>query len=820
MKRAEFYAGIFLVCAAVTMLQIIETRLLSVTSFYYLAFLSISMAMFGMTAGAVWVYEKSDGIAREALPQQLAATAGRFAISIGICLLLQLSQPFVQVNSAMMIVLWAELSVILAIPFFFAGIVVCLALTRSPFPVGKVYAADLIGASLGCFAALGLMHMLDAPSAILVVGAVAAMGALCFARLSGIAEDRPTSLVGRLAARPGSVAIALLALAGLNSSTVHGLQPLVVKDQIDHRANIAYEKWNSYSRIHVTHPVEAPPFLWSASETMPADLKVQQRGLNIDGDSFTVMYRFDGDLKKVDFLKYDLTNVAYRLRHQGRAAVIGVGGGRDLLSAYLFGFRDITGVELNPIFIDLLTRRQPFAGFAGLAALPGLHFHVDDARSWFARTKQRFDLIEMSMVDTWAATGAGAFSLSENGLYTLEGWRHFVDALTPTGMLTVSRWYGEGAIEEAGRMVALGGRALMDIGVADPRAHLALVANQRLATLVLARAPFTAAELAELHGLADRMKFAVVLAPDAPPASPLLGHIAAAKSPAALADITAALPADLSPPSDDRPFFFNELPLSDIVKMVFGGKLKVAASGVLAGNIKASLALLSILVVAVLLVGTLILAPLRSAIRQADARLTLGGSAYFLLLGIGFMFVEIALLQRLSLFLGHPVYSLSIVLFAVILFTGLGSLLSERFELATRGRVVLWAAFLVAYLAALPSAFAVILPGLEGAGILVRGATAAGLVSPAGLLMGFGFPTGMRIVLRQNPAPAPWFWGINGAAGVLGSIIAVTCTISFGIAASCHVAALCYAALVPAVMLLQAHPDAMPALAAAPAIRR
>ena len=795
MKRSFLYGGVFLICASVTALQIIETRLLSVTSFYYLAFLSISMAMFGMTAGAVWVY-RAGGLTRESLPDDLALFASRYCLSIGACLLVQLTLPLAVVVSAATVVLWTELALILAIPFFFAGVVVTLALTRSQFPVGEVYAADLIGAALGCLFSLGLLQVLDAPSAILVLAAVAAIAASLFARSAVMPSDG----AARMARTSLALSVVLCGLAIVNAGTVHGLQPVVVKGVIDYRADVEYEKWNSYSRIHVGYPVKAPPMLWSASDRMPNTLEVWQRPLDIDGSAYTNMFGFDGTADDVSFLKYDVTNVAYAIRNTGRAAVIGVGGGRDVLSARFFGFRDITGIELNPIFIDLLTRRQPFAGFAGLSELPGLHLHVDEARSWFARTQERFDLIQMSMIDTWAATGVGAYSLSENGLYTLEGWRHFVDALTPAGVLTVSRWHGADAVSEVGRMVSLGARVLMDAGVADPGKHLALVSNRNLATLILSRQPLSAAELAALHRVADERNFTVVLAPDTAPGSALLGQIANARDPVQLAGITSGLSVDLTPPDDDRPFFFNQLPLTELWKHGFQFK---ASGGVRSGNAVASFTLILILVVAALLVTAVIIVPLRSAIRDTSARLAIGGSAYFLLLGTGFMFVEIALVQRFSLFLGHPVYSLSIALFAIILSTGTGSLLSERLRLGTQAHFVIWAALLAAYIACLHLWLPGVLAALESAGILVRGATTVAVIAPAGLLMGFGFPTGMRMVLQQNPKPAPWFWGINGAAGVLGSILAVAVAVTFGISASWDCGAICYAALIPAAAMLR-----------------
>jgi hypothetical protein len=213
---------------------------------------------------------------------------------------------------------------------------------------------------------------------------------------------------------------------------------------------------------------------------MPA-FDAPQHKMNIDGSGETWVSRFDGDPSKLDFLRCDLTNLAYAIRHQGRSAVIGVGGGRDLLSAYLFGFRDLTGVELNPIFIDLLTRQ--FRDYNQLADVPGVRLFVDEARSWFARTAERFDLIQMSLTDTWAATGAGAYSLSENGLYTVQGWHHFLSALTPNGVFTVSRWFNPKDITETGRLVSLAAAALRAEGIEQPRNHLFLARTENLAPL-------------------------------------------------------------------------------------------------------------------------------------------------------------------------------------------------------------------------------------------------------------------------------------------------------------------------------------------------
>ena len=663
-RRWPFYAGVFLTCLCVMSLQIAETRLLSVVTYYHLAFFSISMAMFGMTGGALWVYDQRDRFNADNLAPSLAQLCSAFALSIAVWLLLLLVQVPVLALSATTAVIWGLLAVIMAIPYFFAGTVVSLALTRSPFPVGRVYAADLIGASFGCLLALLFLNLTDAPSAILGMGAIAALAAASFGR----ASDAPPILAGRrwvdrILGHHLALAVILAAACVGNSNTIHGLRPVVVKHQIDLRDNVQYERWNSFSRIMARRTSTDEPLLWGPSDRLPHGLSVPQICLNIDGDAATSMFKFDGDVATVSYLKYDVTNFAYSIRNSGRAAIIGVGGGRDVLSAWLFGFRDIIGVELNPIFVDLLTKRQPFTDFAGLANLPGVTFDVDDARSWFARTNQRFDLIQMSMIDTFAATGAGAFSLSENGLYTVEGWKHFLDRLTPTGVFTVSRWYGSNNVNETGRMVSLAVRALLDLGVRDPSRQLYLVSAGNLATLVVARAPLSQSETVQLSRTADQLHFPILLAPDRPAESPVLRSIVSAHDPAELESYTASLVLDLTPPTDNRPFFFNQLPLT---RAYLALELRFYSTpGVLSGNIIASLTLLLILIVSIILVLTTIILPMRPAIRQSDRRLVLGGSGYFLLIGLGFMFIEIGLLQRLSIFLGHPTYALSIVLFSI-----------------------------------------------------------------------------------------------------------------------------------------------------------
>jgi predicted membrane-bound spermidine synthase len=545
--------------------------------------------------------------------------------------------------------------------------------------------------------------------------------------------------------------------------------------------------------------------MWGPSPIAPKDLRVEQRYLNIDGEAATSMPRFSGDRDTLRFLNYDITTLAYSLRNSGRAAIIGVGGGRDMLSAYYFGFSDITGVELNPIFVDLLTNPSGFRKFSGLADLPNVRFFVDDARSWFARTTERFDLIQMSLVDTWASTGAGGFTLSENGLYTVEGWEHFLHALTPHGVFTVSRWYSSGFEYELARLLSLAIAGLQtEFGVTDARRHIFLAAQGDIGTLVVSVAPLTPAEIATLRSTAERYRHIILASPDQPPQSEILRSLWDARSIEELDSRASNYLLDVSPATDARPFFFNMLRL-DPLRIGKGLALALhSKQGVVRGNLHATGALVLIIVLSGLLVMVTIVLPLRRSVRIVERRLAVWGTAYFLLIGVGFMFVEIGLIQRISVFLGHPVYALSIGLFSIILATGLGSFASERIALNTTARFILWAVFLAGYIALLPSWFPILAARFESAEIAVRALVCVVAILPAGVLMGFGFPTGMRLVDAIDSRPTPWFWGINGAAGVLASGIAVGCSVSTSVDVTVRLGAVAYLVLAGAGVALLA----------------
>jgi hypothetical protein len=776
----KLYAGLFLVALSTLAIEIALTRLLSVVTWYHLAFFAISIAMLGMTTGSVTVYMKPAWFAGRGLSKSLAAASLAFAASTPIAVIFLCLVP-IRLNFTIMNVIgFLFLSVACALPFYFSGVVVSAALTRSDLPTGKVYAADLVGASLGCLLVLAGLEVMDAPSLIILCGALGAGASLLFVEGREDSHAQVTAVV---------FFAALVLAAVANAASPGGLRPVYAKGTYQSPASVVLERWNSFSRVTVAQPRQGAPFFWGKSPLAPTDLVSNEHMLKIDGEAGTPLTHF-ADLDDIRHLAYDVTNIAYALRPTGGACVIGVGGGRDLQAAVLYGHRTVVGVELNPIFIDLLTRR--FRGYAGLADWPGVTFVVDEGRSYLSRAPAKYTVLQMSLIDTWAATGAGAFSLSENALYTVEAWRVFLGRLKSDGIFTVSRWYDPENLGEAGRLLALAVAAVLETGRGDPSRHIALVtaSGRGVATLLVSADPFTKSDVDTLIATASRRGFEVPVLPGMTPANGVLARITAARSLQALQDSVRSEPMNLYPPTDESPYFFNLLRLTDL------GIAWKSKGGVLFGNQIATMVLLVLIVILLVLCLATIAAPLWWTRHHRHAGGVMkAGAVYFSLLGAGFMFLEIGFMQRLSVFLGHPIYALGILLFTVILSAGAGSYLSIWYNPHTRKTLLLLPVVMVAVIVFEHVGLMRVTTTMITVPLIHKILLSIGLIIPAGMLMGMFFPTGMRLSNARGGGDTPWFWALNGIFGVLSSVLGVFFAIYIGISFNFVVAAICYGGL-------------------------
>ncbi len=773
-----FFIGLFLVCAGTLMYEIVLTRLLSVISWYYLAFVSVSLAMFGMTAGALAVQLRPEWFPPERTAQRLAQATWGMALALPLSLLNMLAVPLPVEISPRTAYSFLLFSAVIAAPFLFAGVAVCLALTRSPFPIGGVYFVDLLGAAAGCFGAVVLLNLVDGPSAVLAISTLVFVAAAGFARHAGEAK------LGR---RSAFFALAMLVVTIANASSRNGLQPVWVKGKPDERAHLLAEVWNPISKVRAFEPVVAAPIMWGPSPRWQPQ-RMENIFLDIDHSAGTNVTRYSGDPRAADFLRYDVTSLAAQVRPGGSAAIIGVGGGRDVLAAAHYGFQRIVGIEVNPAIVDLVGRRLDW--FAGLSKVPGLELHAEEGRSFLTRTGESFDVIQASLVDTWAATSAGAMTLSENSLYTVDAWRLFWRRLKPGGLIAFSRWNEGTSRYETLRLVSLAWATLLAEGAARPADHLALVATDRVATLLLSNAPLTAQDVARVRGIADEMGYRILLLPGQPPPSGDLEPILAARDLRELSRLRAG-PFDISPVYDDSPFFFSSLRLSEVPRVAFRLRME--------GNLLALSVLLTFLGAAVVLLALTVYLPTRKRFLGVSGQASAGplrrAVLYFLLIGLAFLLVEIAMMQQLSIFLGHPVYSLMVVLAGLIFFTGLGSLASERVRGAADW-AMRWPA-LVAGATVLVYSMVVllILPRYVGWMLWQRVALCLLLIAPCGFFMGYCFPLGLRRMRQLRlDAALPWMWALNGGASVIAGFVAVLLSMEASISVCVRTGAVLYLA--------------------------
>ena len=776
------YAGTFLISFTTLALEVTLARMLSVVAWYHLAFFAVSTAMLGMTAGATTLYLKPQWFAGDKLNGSIARACLGYALVTPAALVLLCLAPLSLEPTVMSLLALALATAACALPFYFSGLAISAILTRSRRPIGTLYASDLIGASMGCLFVLAGLDVLDAPSLMLLCGAIGVPAAFCFVW----GREFPQR---RLA---WGVLAVLLVLVPVNAATAYGIRPLVVKGRIEGAGDYLLERWNSFSRVVVYEGREDEPQYWGPSPARPRGERIFQHRMNIDGEAATTLRPFSS-LDDIEHLRFDVTNIAYHLRPHGGACIIGVGGGRDIQSAILFGHEKVVGIDVNPIFIDLL--RNEFREFAGIADRRGVSLAVGEARTFLARTADHYAVLQMSLVDTWAATGAGAFSLTENSLYTVEAWQTFLARLDEDGIFTVSRWYSPANLGETGRLVSLGVASLLRAGIATPSRHMAMVASNHIATLLISRQPFSPEDMAALKVLCADLQYAPVILPGGAPENAALRQLLAVRSEAELLQAVAEMPLNYEPPTDSNPYFFNMLRLGHLTPILY------SHPGVVRGNLIATVTLTALLLCLFAASIATIALPLLIRTRtervpDRPSRVSWPGALYFSLIGAGFMFVEIGLIQRLSVFLGHPAHALGILLFTIIASTGCGSLLSERLPVARSPWVFSYPVLTAVALGVTACALPAVLGTMMTSPIYGKVATAIVAVLPLGVLMGLFFPTGMRLVQSTRAAETPWYWALNGIFGVSCAALAVFVSMYVGIAANFWIAAGCYGATV------------------------
>ncbi len=755
------YAGIaglgfplFLTTLSALLLELSLTRLFSVVLFYHYAFLAISLAVLGLASG---------GIIARLLPRNIAPREHRSLMSkvcMGAAVALIPALAFALDTNVWLVTTWETavrlglLFALFLIPFGLAGFVIASTLVAGSRRIASLYFYDLLGGSLGCLLFVPVMATLGGPNAVLTVALLWAVTAVVWAASSRSLKVFAGSFV---------LCAAIVALIGVNRDgaifDVRFMRGKPVGDEL-------FVRWNSFSRVSVQRDDNNPDRLW----------------ILIDGGAGTWLSDSDLDgMARRRSLARTGPDVAFWLRQPERSLVIGSGGGIDVVRAMMAGSERTTAVEINPLIARDVMLGEFREHSHDLYARPDVELVVEDGRSFVRRTAERFDVIQLSQVDTWASSAAGSYTLTEGYLYTVEAFEDYLARLTEGGLLSVTRWEFSRPRETL-RVAAVALAALERRGVERPSDHLMVILENmdaeglmRMGTVIVGETPFSPQQVEAVRQRTRATVMKLAFAPHAPAGDSVFAALIGASPDDDFFDSYAF---NVAPVYDDSPFFFFMGRWSHTFKDLF--TFDPSGDSV---NTGAQFLLVAVLILAALAVGLFLFAPLLFYGRGVPlGRRVTPFLGFCVAVGLAYIVVEISMIHRFIVFLGQPVYSLTVVVFTFLLSSSLGSRFSEMIaekRLAARVQVV------VTGIVVLLIAYAVFLPWLtqqlQAEPTQVKLMVVGGVIFPLGFLMGMPFPSALRLAAATQEHLIEWLWAVNAAATVLGSVLAIFVFVILGI---------------------------------------
>lgn len=767
-------------------------RLFSIIQWHHFAYMMISLALLGYgVSGAFLMLLQRSLLQRFTTSYIINLTL--FGITAVGCFLLAQRIPF---NAEE--VLWDPRQVIwllctyllLALPFFFAANAIGLALIYYRARLSRIYAADLLGAGLGSIGILALLFAVLPLQALTVLGLLGIGAALLAAW-----ELRQRPNTAWLILAPALLLIPA-SWSTLEMSPYKGLsQTLRVKDSriiAQHSSPMGLLSMVESPTIPLRH---APGLSLNATTEPPAQL-----GIFTDGDGLSVITRYSDDRQRLSYLDQLTSALPYHLQPVKRVLVLGAGGGADVLQARYHHATNIDAVELNPQMARLVS--TDYADFAGhLYQQAGVTLHIAEARSFAAGSAGNYDLIQVSLLDSFSASASGQYALSENHLYTTEALAEFLQQLAENGFLSITRWV-KLPPRDTLKLFATAIAALRASGVTAPGQQIILIRGWQTSTLLVKNSPITPQEINQVREFCAARSFDVAWYPGMTRdesnrynrlRSPWFHDAAAALLGDAPDSFLDDYKFNLHPASDDQPYFFHFFKwqtLTEVLQLRERGGAALADAGYLI--------LLATLVQAVFASLLLILLPIwifrrRNTSAQQGVRRSMV-IGYFFILGLAFLFIEIAFIQKLLLFLHHPLYAIAVVLSSFLVFSGLGSAWLGRISAASRGLQLSRA---VTAIVLLGTAYLLLLgPLLSQLSMLpdtLRVLLSVALIAPLAFCMGMPFPLGLGQLADHAPGLIPWAWAINGCASVISAVLATLLAIHLGFSAVIAIALALYA---------------------------
>ena len=738
-NRRLLFAGIFLIALSGLVLEVSITRIFSAAIWYHFAFVAVSVALVGLGASGLVVQHRVKKLKGKWAENLTIYSAWGIAIFIPITL-------FVMHALASQVIYLPLFMILFSVPFFLVGIIISAAFNAFASVAGRLYAADLIGASAGALLVVLFLVLTGGEGATLIVGLIAAIGGTIFSRIAKNTKKTVLSVM--------FVAFALSLILLNHATQIFAIptDPTAQKDlpiylREHPGSKIVKTEWNSFSRIDV---VEGG----AGGEGLVAKVF-------IDGGAGTNIISWDGKTESRQELSTWMQYLPFKMMQDPKVLVIGSGGGRDVVASLVSGSKDVTSVEINPIIYETVKSYGDRAG--NVYSHEYVRSYVDEGRSFITRSSEKYDIVYVPFVDTWASVSSGGLSVSENFLYTLQGFQQYYDHLTDTGKIVTVRW-----LIDAPRFISTYAKLLEQNGIPQDQLdrHLIMVTSDSytqdpsVTMVIFSKSPFTDEEIRFFSQSFSQYGYKPILVPGQimrEPYSALLnGQIN-------LDQFYNMFETKVYPVTDDNPYFLSfEKPLPGVVEV-----LLYASVGI---------------------VAIFLLVPFAWMKRRREEEVGTKKSEigiatmipYFAALGMGFILIELALLQKLILLMGNPTMTFALLLFTLLISSGAGSLLSARIAKNNMKNLV----FIIGGIAALGILYFLFLPPIIYSTIAepieAKAAVSIAILAPIGFLMGMPLPTGMRLLKVHRPDYIPWMWAVNGAFSVLGAVLAIALGIMYG----------------------------------------
>ncbi len=785
----SLHLAIFLISAVGIAYQVVLMRIFSIAQWHHFAYMIISIAMLGFGAsGATLAMVKERIKGHEGPLLRVAA----LLLSFGLIGSYALSQripfeTFQLVSQPLQPAYLLALYVILSIPFFLVSTCITLGFFLEPDQVGRLYFFNMAGSGVGAAGVIGLLYVAHPGMLVFPLAFMAAFGylLLVWGECKCPSAFRRRALWGII--RVCGLYAGLTALSvfcARQPSRISQYKGLSYALQFPD-AKVVAQKASPLSVVTAVAskqiretPGQVSNYAWRELGPLP-----EQVGLYFDAGAVSPVNRFDGSLEPFAYLDYVTGAVAYRLVERPQVLVVGAGGGTDVLAALFHGAEHVTAVEVDPSVHTLLeTSLREFSG--RLQERPDVTWVLAEGRGLLQSRDERYDLIQIALLDAFNASAAGVHALNESYLYTVEAVSLYLSRLTSNGVLALTRWL-KTPPRDALRMFATAVEACERLGIADPACHLVFIRSWNTGTIVVSRSPLTKEQIRAVRAFCLSRGFDLCYYPGI--TSGEANQYTVLERPVYYEFARAVLSPEreslyrnavfyLRPATDNRPYFFRFFKWASLPRLVRGMGTEWVPF-VEWGYIT----LVATLVQSVLASVALILLPLAALARRSPVRRAKRWVfVYFAGLGCAYMFLEIAFIQRFMLFLAYPIYAVAVVLTAFLIFSGMGSLFADRIrERRTRavGLAVLAIAVLaVVYLISLPGVFS----AWAGWGDEAKILASIALLAPLAFCMGIPFPTGLQLVSDDHEALLPWAWGINGCASVIGATLATLIAVHLG----------------------------------------